>query len=93
MNTLAAAAAIDVAPATAGLADAAAQHLGWLILGAVCLAWIVFGTFASVAKARAFERSRRKIAAYVAEGSIAPDDAKRLISCGPHGACTAPVSA
>mgnify|MGYP001488369567 CR=1 FL=1 len=33
-------------------------------------------------KTREFERSRREIAAYVAEGSISPDDAAKMLSAG-----------
>ena len=37
---------------------------------------------APAAKAKAREESRREIAAYVAEGTISPDDAVRLINAG-----------
>lgn len=34
--------------------------------------------------AEAREKSRRELAAYVAEGSITPDDAAKLLSAGPR---------
>jgi hypothetical protein len=42
-------------------------------------------------EARAFEQSRREIAAYVAEGSITPDDAAKLLAEGkkPRSRCWA----
>jgi len=40
---------------------------------------IVFTTLAGVAKSKAREATRREIAAYVAEGSIAPQDAVALL--------------
>jgi hypothetical protein len=46
---------------------------------------IIAGTFKSVHKTRAREESRREIAAYVAEGSMSPEDAARLIEAGMPG--------
>jgi hypothetical protein len=40
---------------------------------------IVFGTMKSMARSKQVEQSRREIAAYVAEGSISPDDAEKLL--------------
>jgi hypothetical protein len=45
----------------------------------VALVAIVFGTVKSMLDTRAREATKREIAAYVAEGSISPDDAERLI--------------
>lgn len=36
----------------------------------------------SIARTRAREQTRREIAAYVAEGSITPDDAAKLLEAG-----------
>ncbi len=36
----------------------------------------------AIARTAARERSRRELAAYVAEGSITPEDAERLLSAG-----------
>ena len=56
------------------------QHLGWILVAVVAIFWIVFGTTGSVLKRRAFERTRREVAAYVAEGSIPPERAERLLA-------------
>ena len=46
---------------------------------------IVFGSIAGVMKGRAAEATRREIAAYVAEGSIRPEDAIAMIKAGKLG--------
>ena len=48
----------------------------------IALLSTVAGTFKSVLATRAKEQSRREIAAYVAEGSITPDDAAKLLDAG-----------
>lgn len=53
--------------------------LGMLVVGAI---WIVASYTSSIARTKAREESRREIAAYVAEGTISPDDAVRLINAG-----------
>lgn len=40
---------------------------------------IIFGCIQSVSNRRQREQSRREIAAYVAEGSMSPDDAERIL--------------
>ena len=52
---------------------------GGMSLGAL---WIVCTSVRSVAKSRAQEESRRELAAYVAEGSMTPEDAERLLKAG-----------
>ncbi len=52
------------------------------IIGAVILTLIVFTNVRKVLETRSRETTRREIAAYVAEGSITPDDARRLIAMG-----------
>ncbi|MDX9911985.1 MAG: hypothetical protein RBS39_09150 [Phycisphaerales bacterium] len=44
--------------------------------------WIVSRHFHLTAKSRHREQTRREIAAYVAEGSITPGDATRLLAAG-----------
>lgn len=44
---------------------------------------IIFGCMHNMAKRREREQSRREIAAYVAEGSMTPDDAERILNAGP----------
>lgn len=48
----------------------------------VALTAITFGTMSGVAKRKSYEQSRREIAAYVAEGSISPQEAERLLKPG-----------
>jgi hypothetical protein len=48
----------------------------------IALVAIVFGAIKSIMQAKAHEESRREIAAYVAEGSISPEDGARLIEAG-----------
>lgn len=43
---------------------------------------IVLSTVRKTVETKAREESRREIAAYVAEGSISPDDAAKLIAAG-----------
>lgn len=48
----------------------------------VALTAIITSAITKVAQTRHREESRREIAAYVAEGSIAPDDAAKLLASG-----------
>ncbi|GEM_PF-467369 len=48
--------------------------------GLIAVSAIVFGTHAATTQAKERERTKRELAAYVAEGSITPDDAERLLS-------------
>jgi hypothetical protein len=45
----------------------------------IILTGIVAGTIKSTCRNRAREQTKREIAAYVAEGSISPDDAERIL--------------
>ena len=47
--------------------------------GGIAIIAIIFGSVASIAKTDSREKTKREIAAYVAEGSITPDDAKKII--------------
>lgn len=51
------------------------------IVGGITIAIIaiICGTIRSTARAKEVEATRREIAAYVAEGSITPADAERLL--------------
>ncbi len=51
--------------------------------GIVAVVAIVFGVIKTVSVNSDREKSRREIAAYVAEGSITPEDGARLISASP----------
>ena len=43
---------------------------------------IVFGTIKSVMETRSREATKRELAAYVAEGSMAPEAAERIVKAG-----------
>jgi hypothetical protein len=49
---------------------------------AVAIFGIVSGTVKYTVRTKQREESRREIAAYVAEGSITPEDAQRLLEAG-----------
>lgn len=51
---------------------------------------IAAGVAKSIARTRALEASRREIAAYIAEGSMTPEDGANLLAAGPpqrRGCC------
>jgi hypothetical protein len=48
----------------------------------VAIIGIIASTIKDVARSRHQEESRREIAAYVAEGTIAPDDAAKILAAG-----------
>ena len=50
--------------------------------GGVAFVAIIFGTVKSMVKSSNRERTRREVAAYVAEGSITPEDAERILTAG-----------
>lgn len=52
---------------------------------AVAVVAIIAGTASKVAITKAREKSRRELAAYVAEGTMAPDDAVALMNAGKTG--------
>jgi hypothetical protein len=50
--------------------------------GLIALAAIFFGTIKSTGETKEREKSRREIAAYIAEGSMTPEDGERILSAG-----------
>lgn len=44
---------------------------------------IIFSNIRGMVVSRSAEQTRREIAAYVAEGTITPDEAERLLKAGP----------
>ncbi len=58
-----------------------------LVGGAVFVVWIIMATVQGMVKRSAIEQSRREIAAYVAEGSLTPADAERLLTAEPKNMC------
>lgn len=54
----------------------------WLVLGLVAVIWIIAATIQNMVGTNARERSRREIAAYIAEGSMSPEQGERLMKAG-----------
>jgi len=50
-----------------------------LLFAFVGTIWIVLGTIGGTIKAISRERTRREIAAYIAEGSMSPEQGERLL--------------
>ena len=57
-------------------------NLMFAIMGFIAVVAIVFGSVTKIATSRARERTKREIAAYVAEGSIDPDKAVAMLNAG-----------
>ncbi len=57
----------------------------FLVIGVVGVVAVVFGTMTTVVSSKESERTRREIAAYIAEGSMTPEDGQRLIEAGLKG--------
>jgi len=67
---------------TAEIISVLARHEEFVLLGGLALCvitGIVFGTFSKIVTSLARERTRREIAAYIAEGSITADEGERLL--------------
>ncbi|HHN77285.1 MAG TPA: hypothetical protein ENK11_01245 [Phycisphaerales bacterium] len=61
-----------------------------LVLGAGVIAlWLLLRVFSGVLTTMARERTKREIAAYIAEGSMTPEQGERLIKAGKRsrGSC------
>jgi hypothetical protein len=59
------------------------QAMALLIVGGaffVGIVGIVFGCLTNLMRTKAQEQTKREIAAYVAEGSISPEDARRILN-------------
>lgn len=56
----------------------------WAVIGGVAMIGILCGTISSVFKTRARERSRREIAAYIAEGSMTAEQGEKLMRAEPE---------
>lgn len=69
-----------MAPTTLGAPDP--ESLKWILISAVAIVAIVGGYISGVLKSSARERSRREIAAYVAEGSMTPEQGEKLMKAG-----------
>lgn len=61
------------------LMEALAGNVVWVVIGSCFMVGIVAKAITTIVTSQARERSRREIAAYVAEGSITPEHGERLI--------------
>lgn len=59
----------------------------FVVVGTVGIVAIVFGTVSSMVRSTAREKSRREIAAYIAEGSMTPEQGERLMKAGEPKKC------
>ena len=63
--------------------DAAVMGVIFGVGGAVAVIAIVADVLGKNARHRQIENSRREIAAYIAEGSMTPEDGERILNAGP----------
>ncbi|MBY0113452.1 MAG: hypothetical protein K2Y21_11560 [Phycisphaerales bacterium] len=58
------------------------------IAGVVAVVWIIASSIRAALVGRAKEATRREIAAYIAEGSMTPEQGEKLLSAGTEeGSC------
>jgi hypothetical protein len=67
------------------LASEAPEVAKWAVIGAVALVAIIGGYITKMVTTYSRERSRREIAAYIAEGSMTPEQGERLMAAGNPG--------
>ncbi len=54
----------------------------WALFGVIAIIWVSITTLGSVIKALSRERTKRDIAAYIAEGSMTPEQGEQLLRAG-----------
>lgn len=62
------------------LMNAIAANWFWTVILLIVVVSVVFGCIGGMVRTSARERTRREIAAYIAEGSMTPEQGERLIS-------------
>jgi hypothetical protein len=62
------------------LFDAIAGNWFWSVMGGIAIVWVVLATIESIITRLSRERSRREIAAYIAEGSMTPEQGEKLLA-------------
>lgn len=53
-----------------------------VLVSGVFALWIVVGSFTKMVTSAARERTKREIAAYIAEGTMSPEQGERLLKAG-----------
>jgi hypothetical protein len=65
------------------LANVNTGELVFIVGGTIAVFAIFMGTIRRIIKTKAREQSRREIAAYIAEGSMSPEQGERLMKANP----------
>ncbi len=60
---------------------------GWLMFGGVVVVIVLIKTVGSTVRSVSRERTRREIAAFIAEGSMSPEQGERLMKSGASDRC------
>lgn len=58
------------------------RHGFWIFVGTISICGMVAGCIKSVVASVARERTRREIAAYIAERAMTPEEGERLMAAG-----------
>lgn len=58
------------------------EHMQWIVIGVLITVCSVFKTTASMVRSVSRERTRREIAAFIAEGTMTPEQGDRLMTSG-----------
>lgn len=61
------------------IANAASDNWFWTVGGAIAITAIIVGSLRCVVTGCSRERTRREIAAFIAEGSMTPEQGERLM--------------
>lgn len=69
------------------IATAAANNWEWTVGGAIAITAITIGSLRRVVTGCARERTRREIAAFIAEGSMTPEQGERLMQAREPSDC------
>ncbi|MCA9303468.1 MAG: hypothetical protein KC996_05035 [Phycisphaerales bacterium] len=70
-----------------GSEDVLVPFIIFTVGGLIAIIAIVFSAIKKTAITKQREQTRRELAAYVAEGSMTPDDAERLLKAEPRRSC------
>ena len=64
------------------------DNIIFVIGGAIAVVAIVFSAIKGIVTSGSRERSRREIAAYIAEGSMTPEQGEKLMKAGDNKRCS-----
>ena len=67
---------------TLTLASAESTAIVFGVGGGIAVVAIVFGTITKAYRTRQREQTKREIAAYIAEGSMTPEDGQKILQAG-----------